>query len=240
MGIVDAAKRLRDALASTKLDVPYVYDPLEYAWTPHERYASRYGDDVEARGRVLLVGMNPGPHGMGQTGVPFGDVRWVRDWMGIEGPVGEPKKQHPKRKVVGFACTRREGSGNRLYTWAHDRYGTAAAFFDRTYIANYCPLLFFDEEGANLTPPQLSAATRRVVDEHCESHLAEVIEAIEPSFVIGIGAYAEQKAREVVTEHGLTHRVGGILHPSPASPLANRGWAAQAEAQLRTLGVELP
>lgn len=232
--------RLRDAMAALRLDVPYVYDPLEYAWAPHETYATRYGDATATAGRVLLVGMNPGPHGMGQTGVPFGDVVWVRDWMGIQGPVGQPRNAHPKRKVVGFACTRREGSGNRLYGWASERFGSAAGFFGRFFIANYCPLLFFDEAGTNLTPPQLAVATRRAVDVPCEAHLAEVIESVRPSLVVGIGAYAEEKARQVVEDRKLPYRVGGILHPSPASPAANRGWAAQAEAQLRALGVGIP
>jgi single-strand selective monofunctional uracil DNA glycosylase len=31
-----------------------------------------------------------------------------------------------------------------------------------------------------------------------------------------------------------------IPHPSPASPAANRGWAPQAEAALRAIGVALP
>ena len=32
-------------------------------------------------------------------------------------------------------------------------------------------------------------------------------------------------------------RIGRVLHPSPASPAANRGWAAAAEKQLLALGV---
>jgi single-strand selective monofunctional uracil DNA glycosylase len=31
--------------------------------------------------------------------------------------------------------------------------------------------------------------------------------------------------------------VGQVLHPSPASPKANRGWAAQADAELAALGL---
>ncbi len=35
-------------------------------------------------------------------------------------------------------------------------------------------------------------------------------------------------------------RIGRILHPSPASPAANRGWAEVATSQLKALGVEVP
>ena len=46
---------------------------------------------------------------------------------------------------------------------------------------------------------------------------------------------AEARATEALT--GTTVRTGRILHPSPASPLANRGWAAAATGQLLALGV---
>ena len=71
--------------AVSKLDfggpVTHVYNPLQYARRPHALYLSRFG--AEPRD-VVFVGMNPGPFGMAQTGVPFGDVGFVRDWMGIE------------------------------------------------------------------------------------------------------------------------------------------------------------
>lgn len=237
MGLVEAALRLRATLAEARLPVPFVYDPLTYAWAPHEAYAKRFG---AKRGRVLLVGMNPGPHGMGQTGVPFGDVVWVRDWMGITGEVRQPERAHPKRPVHGFACTRREPSGSRLYGWASGRYGAAARFFDAFAIANYCPLLFFDEAGKNLTPPQLPAKARATLEAACDAHLAEAMRALAPSLVVGVGGFAEARARHVAERSGLEVPVGGILHPSPASPVANRGWAPQAERQLAALGVRLP
>ncbi|HET6405539.1 MAG TPA: uracil-DNA glycosylase family protein [Candidatus Thermoplasmatota archaeon] len=237
MSVLAAAARLRDACDA--LDVPgaHVYNPLAYAWEPHARFAERYG---ATRKRAVLVGMNPGPWGMGQTGVPFGDVRWVRDWMGVEGRVEQPARAHPKRPVRGFACTRREGSGNRLYGWASERFGSAEAFFRDFYVVNYCPLLFFDADGKNLTPPQVGPRAMQAVDEACDRHLAEVLQALEPLFVVGVGQYAEERAKAVVARHGLAMKVGRVLHPSPASPAANRGWVAQAEAQLAELGVLEP
>ena len=234
MSMLEAARRLQAACARLDLGVPYVYDPLAYAWDAHAEYASRYG---AGRKRVLLVGMNPGPHGMGQTGVPFGDVRYVRDWMGIQAPPRQPARLHPKRPVTGFETKRREPSGSRLYGWAQERYGTAERFFAQHYVVNYCPLLFFDEDGRNLTPPQLGKARMEEVYAACDAHLAHAIRAAAPEFVVGIGAFAEERARLVVERHGLSAKVGTILHPSPASPLANKGWAPQAEAQLRALGV---
>lgn len=234
MSVVRAAARLRDACERLDAPVAHVYNPLAYAWGPHEAYCERFGASPK---RAVLVGMNPGPWGMGQTGVPFGDVRMVRDWMGITGEVTPPRRAHPKRPVTGFRCTRAEPSGTRLYGWAQDRYQTARRFFDEFFVVNYCPLLFFDEAGKNLTPPQIGARAMQPVDQACDEHLAAVLETLEPLFVVGVGQYAEERARAVVAARGLAMKVGRVLHPSPASPLANRGWAAQAEAQLRELGV---
>lgn len=233
-----AARRLSDACDALRVPgVPYVYNPLAYAWEAHAAYCARFG---KAPGRVLLLGMNPGPHGMAQTGVPFGDVVFVRDWMGIEATVGAPARIHPKRPITGFACKRREPSGSRLYGWAKERFGPADAFFSRFFVVNYCPLLFFDEAGTNLTPPQLPKSSREAVEAACDLHLAEVARTLAPALVIGVGGFAEARAQAVVDAARLDVRVGRILHPSPASPEANKGWAAKIEAQLAELGVEIP
>ncbi|MEA3201097.1 MAG: single-strand selective monofunctional uracil glycosylase [Thermoplasmata archaeon] len=240
MSLLAAAHRLREACDALRVPgAPYVYNPLAYAWDAHAAYAQRYGD-AQPAGRALLVGMNPGPWGMGQTGVPFGDVVYVRDWMRITGEHAQPTKLHPKRPVTGFSTTRREPSGSRLYGWASERFGTADAFFGRFFIANYCPLLFFDAEGKNLTPPQLGARANAAIEEACDRHLAEAIRALRPSHVVGVGQYAEERARAVLEAERLAIPVGRVLHPSPASPEANKGWAPKAEAQLRTLGIPLP
>jgi single-strand selective monofunctional uracil DNA glycosylase len=229
--VLAAAKRLRESCDALDHLAPYVYDPLAYAWEAHARYVERFGQGTR---RTILVGMNPGPWGMGQTGVPFGDVSFVRDWMGITGGHTTPARQHPKRPVLGFACTRKEPSGTRLYGWAKARYGTAEAFFSEFFVVNYCPLLFFDEAGKNLTPPQLGARAREEIEAVCDTHLDAVVRAMRPEFVVGVGQFAQECAKRVV---GHRASVGRILHPSPASPAANKGWAAQAERQLRDLGV---
>lgn len=236
MSVVEAARRLRDACEEmSHAGVPYVYNPLAYAWEAHERYCRAYGSAGDRP--AVLVGMNPGPHGMGQTGVPFGDVGWVRDWMGITGRHAQPARPHPKRPVLGFGWTRREPSGSRLYGWASARFGTAEAFFSRFFIVNYCPLLFFGEDGKNLTPPQLRNKVDPRLEAACDEHLLDVLRALRPQYVVGVGGYAEERARRVVEAGGLAAKVGSVLHPSPASPAANRGWAAQAEAQLSAMGV---
>ncbi|HET7631609.1 MAG TPA: uracil-DNA glycosylase family protein [Gemmatimonadaceae bacterium] len=204
----------------------HVYNPLLYAWTAHREYLRRYG---AARGRVLLLGMNPGPWGMAQTGVPFGDVAMVREWFGIETRLGRVlPTQHPKYPILGMACARNEGSGSRLWRWASERLGSPDEFFARFFVWNYCPLLFI-KDGRNLTPEHLNRHERDALTALCDRALADVVRALAPTAVVGIGRYAQQRATEVL---GADADVRYLLHPSPANPKANREWPALAEQAL--------
>jgi single-strand selective monofunctional uracil DNA glycosylase len=210
-----------------------VYNPLVYARAPHEAYLERFG--AKRPREVLMVGMNPGPFGMAQTGVPFGDVTMVRDFLRIDGPVGKPPGEHPRRPIAGFDCHRSEVSGTRFWGWARDRFGTAERFFECAYVANWCPLVFMDESGRNRPPDKLPAAERAPLFEVCNDAFARVADILRPSLVVGIGGFAELRAREAL---GGDVRIGRILHPSPASPAANDDWPGLVDAQLRALGFE--
>jgi single-strand selective monofunctional uracil DNA glycosylase len=174
---------------------------------------------------------------MAQTGVPFGEVPAVRDWMGIEAPVGKPADEHPKRPIEGFACPRSEVSGRRLWGLFAERFGTAEAFFEEHFVVNYCPLVWMRDTGANLTPDKLPASEMEAVEMACQEHLTGVIGHLQPEFLIGIGAYAEGKLKQTAEDLGCEAVVGRVLHPSPASPAANRGWAEAATKQLEGTGV---
>ncbi|MDX1631889.1 MAG: single-stranded DNA-binding protein [Thermoanaerobaculia bacterium] len=229
-------RRLADAVDELEFESPvtHVYNPLRYAWEGHRKYLERFGS---GKGRIILLGMNPGPWGMAQTGVPFGDVTHVREWLGIEAEIGSPEDEHPKRTVEGFDCSRSEVSGTRLWGWARTRFGTPEAFFDRFLVLNYCPLSFLEESGRNRTPPRLPKAEREPLFRVCDEAVEEATDALAPELVVGIGRFAERRARAVLGDD--PHEVACILHPSPASPAANRGWAERAEEQLREAGVEL-
>lgn len=235
--LVAVSRRLSRAVRGLRFAAPvtHVYDPLDYARAPHERYLRRFGGGPK---EVLLLGMNPGPFGMAQTGVPFGDVAMVRGFLGIDAPVGAPPVPHPKRPVEGFALARAEVSGTRLWGWARDRAGTAERFFERFFVANYCPLLFLEASGRNRTPDKLPADERAPLFEACDEALRAIVALLSPRLVVGVGAFAEGRAHAALGPEG--PEIGRILHPSPASPRANRGWADAAEADLRRLGVAPP
>ena len=234
--LIAAADTLRENLRGLNFPDPvtHTYNPLEYAWEPHSLYLEKFGTGPK---RVLFMGMNPGPYGMAQTGIPFGEIEHVRDWLKITGEVGKPETEHPKRPITGFDCKRSEVSGRRLWGLFAERFKTAEDFFADHFITNYCPLVWMKDTGANLTPDKLPAASLAPVEEACQAHLRSVIEELQPQYLIGVGAYAEGKLKTAAATLDYEATLGRILHPSPASPAANRGWAEAATKQLEESGI---
>ena len=232
--LINAARRLRTEVGKLRFGPPvtHVYNPLIYAWVPHEAYLRKF---CAAPKRVVFLGMNPGPFGMAQTGVPFGEVGAVRDWLGLEFPVGKPVREHPRRPVSGFACSRSEVSGSRLWGLFAERFGGPETFFAEHIVMNYCPLAFLERSGRNRTPDKLGPSEKAALFSACDRHLRAVVGILRPEWLIGIGAFTAGRARQVFPDGPVV--VGRILHPSPASPAANRNWAVLAARQLRELGV---
>ena len=233
--LIAASRALADRLRPLSFSTAsHVYLPLDYARGPHELYLRRFGGGKK---RVVFLGMNPGPFGMAQTGVPFGEIAAVRDWMGISAPVGKPAAEHPKRPVQGFDCPKSEVSGRRLWGLFSERFPVAGDFFRDHFVLNYCPLVWMSATGANLTPDKLPATEMEQVESACLDHLARAIELLDPQYLIGVGAYAEERLKAAADLTGSTATLGRVLHPSPASPAANRGWAEAAAKQLVRLGI---
>jgi single-strand selective monofunctional uracil DNA glycosylase len=238
MGTADrllrATRELRSRVNALRFAAPitHVYNPLDYAVRPHSLYLRRFAEGPK---KVIFLGMNPGPFGMAQTGVPFGEVSMVRDWLGIEAAVGRPPIENPKRPIQGFECTRSEVSGARLWGGIKDHYRRPEAFFADNFIANYCPLVFMEESGRNRTPDKLPSHERDPLFAACDAFLRRLVRILEPELVIGVGAFAARRAEEVLA--GEDVRFGQILHPSPANPRANRDWIGEVRGQLAELGL---
>ena len=232
--------------------VAAVYNPLEYARRPHNLYLELAGSSPK---KVIFLGMNPGPWGMAQTGVPFGEIAAVRDWLGIEATVDKPMREHPKRPIEGFACARSEVSGRRLWGFFRGRFATPAKFFRDHFVANYCPLVFMEEGGANITPDRLPPGETGPLFDICDRALADTIRLLKPQWVIGVGGFAKKRIDSVRKQFfggalkppakkgkpsartGLDFSTARILHPSPASPKANSGWDMEVVKTLTELGV---
>lgn len=232
--LLGAARRLATAVGRLRFSPPVAlaYNPLDYAWAPYEAYVRRYGATCK---RVVFLGMNPGPFGMVQTGVPFGEVRAVRDWLRLQGEVRKPTREHPKRQISGFECSRSEVSGQRLWGLFAQRFGQPESFFREHLVLNYCPLAFLEDSGRNRTPDKLLAGEKTALFAACDEHLRAAVQALQPEWLIGIGDFARKRAGEVFPQG--SPKLGQILHPSPANPAANRAWAALVTRQLEALGI---
>lgn len=239
-----AARRLSKALKPYRDEpcekAPHVLDPLDYAWKPHAAFLERFAPSAPGEVEAVLVGMNPGPWGMAQTGIPFGSPDFVRDFLGLEGKVRVPENTHPKRPIIGLESTRTEVSGQRLWGGVEACFGEAEAFFERFFVLNYCPLVWQNERGANVTPDKLGKAYMADCEAACDKHLGDALALIGPATAIGVGKWAEKRLLKVKEQFDLELKVGSILHPSPASPIANRGWLPQALSQLEALGHPWP
>ncbi len=231
--LITAAKTLSAKVNGLTFAKPvtHIYNPLDYAFAAHQLYLEKFAHSPK---KVIFLGMNPGPFGMVQCGIPFGEINAVRDWMGIIAPIQKPLIENPKRPIEGFLCTRAEVSGKRLWALFAERFGLAEAFFADHFVANYCPLAFFDN-ARNLTPDKLPAQETADLYAACDAHLRSLVDILEADWLIGIGAFAEARAQKAL--QGLPVKIGKILHPSPASPAANKGFKEAAARQLIDLGL---
>lgn len=228
--------KLVETIAPLRFTAPvtHVYNPLVYARRNYDAYCR-----LSATGpkEVFLLGMNPGPWGMAQTGIPFGDAAMVSEWLGLKGPVDQPAGQHPKRPVQGFQCPRGEVSGRRLWGWARERFGDPGKFFTRFWVGNYCPLVFMEASGRNRTPDKLPKGEKQRLFAACDRTLRRTVELLQPAYVVGVGKFAEERAKTSL--RGLNLTIGRITHPSPANPKANQGWARLVESELAAMGIRI-
>lgn len=232
--IISTTQTLSEQVSQLSFDLPvtHIYNPLEYAWKAHLTYLKKY---AKGKKKVVFLGMNPGPWGMAQTGVPFGEISLVRDWLGIHAKVNKPNIEHPKREILGFNCTRSEVSGQRLWSFLKNEYKTAEVFFKDHYITNYCPLVFMEDSGRNRTPDKLKLEERKILYSYCDTFLTELIKELSPKYLIGVGGFAEKRLKTLFSEND--YNIHTILHPSPASPLANKGWDKTVKKQLIEIGI---
>ena len=217
----DLSKSCNIVASQLQEPVSVVYNPLDYAWDVHNNYLSKYGG---LGAKTIILGMNPGPWGMGQTGVPFGDVTKTTSYLGLKGDVTQPKILHPKRPVIGLSCERGEVSGTRLWGIIEEIFGSAEKAHEKFFVINHCPLLMFDEKGTNITPDKLRGVSGKELLFHCDEHLRKVTSILGAERVIGVGAYAEKQAKKALA--GYEIEIGRIPHPSPANPMANRNKGA--------------
>jgi single-strand selective monofunctional uracil DNA glycosylase len=80
----------------------------------------------------------------------------------------------------------------------------------------------------------LSAEEKRPLEAACDKHLRNVIEILEPQMAVGVGGFARKCLERLAIPH---LKIGTLLHPSPASPIANRDWPERPRNQLADMGL---
>lgn len=216
-------------------EVVAMYDPIEYARELHLAYMERFLNGPKP---VLFLGMNPGPWGMCQTGVPFGHVPSVRDWMQLRGEVLKPLGELAIRPVEGLQCTRSEQSGSRWWGLFQDVCGTPERFFRNCFVYNICPLAFFKASGANVTPAELKGSKAQIKQISCD-YLVRALELIQPTIVVSVGRYVDDCVKALVKQRRLDPnrmQFKYMPHPSPRS-LNNTDWPQKARRWLEENGV---
>ncbi|XP_049285272.1 single-strand selective monofunctional uracil DNA glycosylase [Anopheles funestus] len=216
-------------------DVAACYDPIEYASEIHCAYLQRFLDGPKP---ILFLGMNPGPWGMCQTGVPFGYVPAVRDWMGLRGTVTKPKPELAARPVEGLACTREEQSGKRWWGLYEELCGTSDGFFRSCFVYNLCPLAFFHQTGRNITPSELKGKAKGEIQSISEQYLAIALTLLKPKIVISVGRYTEDRIKSLTKQNKIDPTIATYCmpHPSPRS-LNNTNWPEKAKLWLTEHGI---
>ena len=81
-----------------KKPVELVYNPLKYAKEPHSLFVRMYCNGTKP---VLMLGLNPGPWGMAQTGVIYLFLFDSRRGVLMGG--GDREVSYPQAKVLNFA-----------------------------------------------------------------------------------------------------------------------------------------
>lgn len=234
--VVERTFQFRSQVESLRFSTDLViYNPLIYAWDLHKQYLLKY---VHSQVDTIFLGMNPGPFGMAQNGVPFGEINAVKNFLQLDGQVGKPPFEHPARPVLGMDIKRSEVSGKRLWALFNDRFGNAQFCFATLTVVNYCPLVFMDRgpTGKNITPDKLPKAERIALETICDSYLVDIVALLKPTNFIGVGRYAEKKMEKLFPpQEGRI--VASILHPSPGNPQANKLWNEKVTDTLVSLGV---
>jgi len=226
------------ALSALSFGAPVttIYHPIDYASEPHSDYVRRY---CRSQKNVVFLGMNPGPFGMVQSGVPFGDCRLVREWLGVSGAVRKPANENAKRPIIGLECQRSEVSGTRFWNFIRSLSlnDDPNSFFRHCYVHNYCPAAFIDHKGKNITPASMKKSDLAALESICDEYLIKAIDVLGASVVVAIGVYARDRCRRVFSSELPRIRVEMIMHPSPANPATNTGggWAVKVRQQLEQL-----
>jgi single-strand selective monofunctional uracil DNA glycosylase len=227
-----------------------IWNPGLYAASWHALFRKEY---PASAGCILVFGLNPGPYGMAQTGIPFTDLKRLREHLprlakGLErrgcslAGVGlAPRSLRP------YLSRTFESSAVRVYRFLSRGWGSAEDGWRSVVVANPCSLLFMDAAGENRTPADLvGAVSRRTgslvaarrLRERCNAlrRLAarEAVRVLSPRGVVLLGKDAQRAMQTGIAPLLGPDSILGWEHPARAVPdrwamglleeIKRRGW----------------
>jgi Domain of unknown function (DUF4918) len=160
-------------------------------------YDQFYNDEHQ---RTFIIGINPGRHGAGITGVPFTDFKRLRDECGID---PGPRSSH-------------EPSSEFVYRMIHAVSGSVAAFYSQFYINSLCPLGFIKERNGKWVnynyydDKQLTAAVEPFMVQCLKDQIAF---GVDTTHVFCMGKENAAHLNRLNDEHGLFHKITILPHP---------------------------
>ena len=238
--LIKASRQLATRCAAIEFpaDINLIYHPLIYAAAPYEEYLRKFAAGPK---RNIFIGINPGPWGMVQTGIPFGEINAVQNYLKIRTAAVAPAVNYPELPILGPTCRRAEVSGKRLWGLIAATFPRAEDFFADNLIFNYCPVFFSRVTGGkrvNVTPDKLPRPVREQLYAPCDEFLGQATTLLEPKFLIGVGGFALKRLTEIFPNPDFI--ISSITHPSPLNAQANKNFSGLAGDKLRALGAWKP
>ena len=93
-----------------------------------------------------------------------------------------------------------------------------------------------NSSGKNIIPSALPKESRKILFDTCDISLKKLVDLLDVEAVVGIGKFACDRARMALKDKPDV-KMHLIMHPSPASPAANKDWAGIVKKQLKESGV---
>eukprot|EP01023_Acetabularia_acetabulum_P031317 TRINITY_DN29446_c0_g1_i1.p1 TRINITY_DN29446_c0_g1~~TRINITY_DN29446_c0_g1_i1.p1 ORF type:complete len:252 (+),score=22.23 TRINITY_DN29446_c0_g1_i1:130-885(+) len=237
LGIIRVTKAFNENIQKVVVQdekINTIYNPLEYAWEPYENYLRKYCGDYK---KTIFVGMNPGYFGMVQTGIPFGDLNMVCNFLHLQ-KFQVPVKQHNIRKIVGYEIKRSEVSGQRFWGLIQTKFGHPDKFFneDSNFVVNLCPLAFLSETGKNVTPEEISIQEKDKIIVVCMAYFKQIVKFLQIQNIVCIGNFVCKEVKKSLTQDGY-YNIVYMQHPSPRVQPQELQWRDVVTKQLEDAGV---
>ncbi|XP_073819638.1 uncharacterized protein isoform X2 [Musca autumnalis] len=214
----------------------HTYNPVVHAAEIHCNYLQKYLDSPK---RILFVGMNPGRYGALQTGIPFGNITTVKIGMGLKGRITPTPGQRGKIRIRGLEApeVEHDSSSTRFWRLISELFDGAENYldllFEKCFVHNFCPLVFIDSDGLNVSLPYIEPNPRLFAE--CRKTLGKQITLLKPDLIICIGKFVRSMLSK--TRQAKGREILMIEHPSYKNYISADKWIEDAKEVFQSNGL---